>query len=677
MKTNFSKQRLSFSLLTVTLLGTITASSLLVANSHTKPQSALPQKSSELFQPTKVWTVHLSFTAQAWEDMEPKGGNTGFFGGPPPGGERSGPGGPGGGPPPPGGGRPGGPPGGGPPKPGEGFNFGPSMFLAPAFMGHADKNKDGKISAAEFRKLSEDWWAILDKDKKGVVEDKQLRKGLNKALVPPQGAGGPGGGGGFSLQGREGLKNGVAGAMGIDFKHVHAELEFEGVPFHDVAVRYKGNGTFLESRSSLKRSLKIDLKKYVKGRKLAGVSTINLHNNVTDVSWMNEVLAHRAYRDAGVPAPRTSFARVFVTVPGKFDHKYIGLYSIVENIDSNFVEERFGTRKGLLVKPSSPNMFSYLGEDWKPYARPYETKDEPTPEQQRLFINMCKLISTGTDADFAKQIGNYIDVPEFARYMAVLVWIVDFDSLLDMGQNFYMHLDPKTNKFHFIAWDQDHSFGQFGMMGSQDQREQLSINHPWMGEKKFLERMFKLDAFKKPYLTQMARLTNNLFKPERFAQQVDELGKALRPAVEEEAATKLAKFDKVVAGESIQGNGFGPFPGPQIKPIKPFVKARTVAVAEQLAGKSQGKTLSMGFMGGEDFGPGTFQAPAFMKALDANKDKKITRAEFLDGFAKWFALWDTDKTGFLTEKKLKAGIDKSLTMDFGGPPGMDMDGFGG
>ena len=603
--------------------------------------------------------------------MEPKGGQGGFFGGPqpPPGGD----GGPGGGPPPNGGGRPGGgPPGGG---------FGPSMFIAPAFMGQADKNKDGKISEAEFRQMAEGWYAKIDKDKKSVVDEKQLRKGLNTVLMspPPGGGGGPGGGGpggpgGFSLQGRPGMRNGVAGAMGIEFKHVHAELEFEGETFHDVALRYKGNGTFLESRSGIKRSLKIDLKKYVKGRQLAGVTTLNLHNNVTDASSMNEPLAHGVYRDAGIPAPRTAYAKVYVTVPGKYDHKYFGLYSLVENVDKNFVQERFGTKKGALLKPSSPNLFAYLGEDWKAYNQTYEPKTDLTEQQQKRVIDLCRLVTKGTEADFVKQIGSFIDLNEFSKYMAVMVWILDLDSVLDMGQNFYMHLDPKTDKFQFIAWDQDHSFGTFGMMGTQQERENLNIHKPWMGDKRFLERMFKVEAFKKPYLADLAKLSNGILKPERIAQQVDELGKALRFAVKEESETKLANFDKAVAGQNIKpASSFGPFKMPDTVPIKPFMKARAVSVAGQITGKIAGKSLGSGFGrpgggGDNDFGPGMFLTPAFMKALDTNKDKKVSREEFLSGFANWFKAWNTDKSGFLTDKQLRSGIDKTLAPTFEGMP---------
>ena len=58
------------------------------------------------------------------------------------------------------------------------------------------------------------------------------------------------------------------------------------------------------------------------------------------------------------------------------------------------------------------------------------------------------------------------DLDEFARFMAVTVWLSTMDSILGMGQNFYVYLDPKTHKFQFMPWDLDHSFGQFGMKGS-------------------------------------------------------------------------------------------------------------------------------------------------------------------------------------------------------------------
>ena len=148
-------------------------------------------------------------------------------------------------------------------------------------------------------------------------------------------------------------------------KYVHADLEFQGKPFKDVAVRYKGNSTCMMA-GPLKRSLKVDLNDFVKGQKLAGLTKLNFADNVSDPSWMNESVALRRFRDAGVPAPRTTYARVFVTVPGKHDKQHFGLYCMVENVDDNFTSERFGSKKGALFKPGtrSPNSAPVLARSF-------------------------------------------------------------------------------------------------------------------------------------------------------------------------------------------------------------------------------------------------------------------------------------------------------------------------
>jgi hypothetical protein len=71
---------------------------------------------------------------------------------------------------------------------------------------------------------------------------------------------------GMNLQGPEGARNGLASAAGIEFNYVHADLDFAGQFLKDVAVRYKGNGTWMQSRGSLKRSLKVDLNHFVKAK---------------------------------------------------------------------------------------------------------------------------------------------------------------------------------------------------------------------------------------------------------------------------------------------------------------------------------------------------------------------------------------------------------------------------
>ena len=95
------------------------------------------------------------------------------------------------------------------------------------------------------------------------------------------------------LQGPEGQRNGLSAARGIEFPMAHADLEFEGGKLADVGIRYKGNGTYSASSGTDKISLKVHLNEYVKGQKLAGVTTLNFHSGVTDNSFMSEVMSYR------------------------------------------------------------------------------------------------------------------------------------------------------------------------------------------------------------------------------------------------------------------------------------------------------------------------------------------------------------------------------------------------
>jgi hypothetical protein len=318
-----------------------------------------PAKPSELFNGKGVWDVHLRFTREAWDAMEPKGG-------------------------------PGSP----------GNDFGPGTFIAPSFLKDGDADKDGKLSRAEWDALSEKWFARWDKNNAGALDRAQLHAGLNASIsIPGMAPPGPGGRRpGLVLQGAEGKRNGIASVLGVEFDYVRADLEMAGQVFKDVAVRYKGNGTFLDSRGTIKRPLKVDLEKHADGRTLAGVTQINLHNNVTDASWMNESLSYRLFRDAGVPTPRTAYARVFVTVPGLHDRKYFGLYSLVEDVGKEFLKERFGTGKGALLKPVTPDLFADLGDDWKRYNQTYDPKTGLSAAEKRRVIDLCRLVTHAGDA---------------------------------------------------------------------------------------------------------------------------------------------------------------------------------------------------------------------------------------------------------------------------------------
>ncbi len=367
-----------------------------------------------------------------------------------------------------------------------------------------------------------------------------------KAMQPRQGAGSGGFFGGSRFLAPPGGRNGVAGRSGVEYDYVHATLQIDDWTFRDVAVRYKGNGSYLRaSRAGAdKISLKVDLNKYVKGQRLAGITTINFQNNITDIGWMNEVLAYRLYRDAGALAPRTAYAQVYLTVEGQNEKRYLGLYSLSENVDENFAEDRFGTKKGAIFKPSTQELFTDWGPDWAAYNQSYDPKTDLTEAQKQRVIALGRLVSSASEQEFASKIGDFVDLDDFARYFAVLVWIANHDSLLQNGQNFYTYLHPDTNRMHFIAWDQDFSFGNGRSNGGA-----WSILSPVTGQR-FVSRLYGVEAFRSKYLARMAEFAERLFVADRFARQVTEIGAAIRPSIELEGTEWLASFDPIVAGRS-------------------------------------------------------------------------------------------------------------------------------
>ena len=353
-----------------------------------------------------------------------------------------------------------------------------------------------------------------------------------------------------------------------------------GTVFRDIAVRFKGNGTLINSVST-KMPLKVDLNKNVKGQKLAGLSELNFHNNIWDPTATNETLAYGLFRAVGVAAPRVTYARVYLTIPGKFDRSYSGVYSVVENVDSNFAADRFGGREGAIFKPSSPNFFTYRGPNWADYEREWDPKTDLTAAQKQRVIDFVSFASFATDAEFAAHIGKFVDVDNFARQMAAAVWVSNLDGPPDNGQNLFMYLDPKTNRFVTIPWDQDDAFG--GIFQSQDVRNTVNIFRPWITPHSFVTRTFGLQAFRRTYLETLAKIALDAGRSEKLVQQQAELAAILRPAVREESETALGLFEGGISGPMVPRTyaGAAGLHGPHLT-LREFARARERAVIDQL-----------------------------------------------------------------------------------------------
>lgn len=392
------------------------------------------------------------------------------------------------------------------------------------------------------------------------------------------------------LRNPEASRNGLAGVFGLDFPWSQAEMDFSDAVFRGVGARFKGNGTFVDSQRTYKRPFKVDLTKQGKTQRLAGRTTLNFHNLTADASCLRDTMAYEFFRDAGVPASRTTFARLRLTVEGRFDDRLLGLYVMVENPDAEWAREQFGTEGIALFKPVTYELFKDLGDDWKAYEGIYDPKTKLKPKQYRRLMALARLVTHADDAEFGERVGEFIDLDEFARFLACEVILSNYDGFLSNGQNFLLFLDPRTERFGFIPWDLDHSWGEFSFIGKIKERERASIWHPWVGENRFLERTLAVVPVRERYRRELERARATLFLPGRLDQRVDELVSVVRPFIAEESSSRLSRFEREIAPQ--QNDNPDSLPSPRGFSLKRFFAARAASVREQLEGRAEGVILT-------------------------------------------------------------------------------------
>src|SRR5205809_6391534 len=113
--------------------------------------------------------------------------------------------------------------------------------------------------------------------------------------------------------------------FGTEFPWAQADFSAEGRTYQKVGLRYAGEITYFASSRGLKRPFKIEFNRFAE-QQFHGLASLQLHAMPMDPAKGREVLAYSVFRAAGVPAPRTAFAEVTLTVSGKYEQEYLGLY---------------------------------------------------------------------------------------------------------------------------------------------------------------------------------------------------------------------------------------------------------------------------------------------------------------------------------------------------------------
>ncbi len=390
-----------------------------------------------------------------------------------------------------------------------------------------------------------------------------------------------------------GKSSGHRNTFGVEFSWAQADVRFNDQTISKTGVRYKGNFTWMATTGALKKSMKLDFDRFVDDQTLDGLSMVNLHCGVSDPTMSRESMSYQFFRDVGIPAPRTCFAEVFLTVPGRYDRELVGVYTVTEQVNRTFLETHFGSGKGMLLKPE--NLMKgpeYLGMKWKDYASIYDPEGKPSDEQKQRLMKMAHLITHGSDEQFAAEIVAFLDVDAFLKFIAANAILSNLDSYLGFGHNYYLYLVPATDKFVFIPWDLDLSLATWPAVGTPEQLVMLSLRHPHAGENRLLDRILANEDFRKRYDVIVREMFEQHFQKAKLLAGLEPIEEALKAPAEREQTAAVNR------GEKKGGIGFGGMQFGQSMPPRSFIDQRFESIKAQLSGTSDGyipKAFGAGF----------------------------------------------------------------------------------
>ena len=234
----------------------------------------------------------------------------------------------------------------------------------------------------------------------------------------------------------------------------------EGTEWYQVGIRFKGNSSLQSAwrMGILKLPLKLDFDQYegtfpeLEDQRFYGFRQLSLSNAYKDESLIREKVASDVFRDAGVPAARTAFYRIYIdTGDGP---EYFGLYTMVEVVDDTMVEDQFAEDGGNLYKPDGTGAsfangsFSELDFEKKSNELAADWSDI-----EAVFAAVHASTRTSNAAAWRAGLEAVLDVDGFLNWLAVNTVIQNWDTYGNMTHNYYLYNDPSSGLLSWIPWD--------------------------------------------------------------------------------------------------------------------------------------------------------------------------------------------------------------------------------
>ena len=293
------------------------------------------------------------------------------------------------------------------------------------------------------------------------------------------------------------------------YTYVDGSVTIDGVRFPNVGLRKKG---FLGSLSTTRPSLKIKLNHTDKDAGIEGLTNLTFNNNQQDISLMSQFMGYALFNAAGSPAPRCAYARV--TVNGV----NLGVYSHVETVRRSFLRRAFGTDDGTLYE--GPYVDFYEG-----WLGSFERKTGKDRQGREKIQQLIKVLE-GDSKNIESAIGELVDLDTFYTFWAIEGLLGFWDGYSGNNNNFFIYLNPETDKFHFLPWGADSLFSKHSKLQHHNKAgAPISVKTQGL----LTHKLYQQKSSRERYAKAMMGILENRWNEAELLAEIDRIDAMVKP----------------------------------------------------------------------------------------------------------------------------------------------------
>ena len=239
-----------------------------------------------------------------------------------------------------------------------------------------------------------------------------------------------------------------------DKERILATIVIDGNQYDSVGVRYKGFSSV--SVNYKKNPFNIRLDYIIGNQDHEGITKLKLSNGIYDPSFLREVLSYEIARQY-MPVSEANYTNLYI------NDTLWGLYTNVEAIDENFLNKHFDDDDAPFFKCVPENLNIQIGGENSNLSNTHGIDSTDYYDYYRIesdygWHELYNLIDTLNN--FPDSIQHSLNVDRTLWMHAFNYALINFDSYIGYGQNYYLYKD-KSRKFSPIIWDLNMSFGGF------------------------------------------------------------------------------------------------------------------------------------------------------------------------------------------------------------------------